>query len=76
MATKNERWPENVPGRYYVDDRCIASKLCVAVAPANFVMSPDGHAYVFKQPSTHEEEAACREAVAGCPVAAIGDDGE
>ena len=75
MATKTERWPDNAPGRYYVDDRCIDSKLCTAVAPANFVMSPDGHAYVAKQPATPEEEAACREAMAGCPVAAIGDDG-
>jgi len=75
MATKTERWPDNAPGRFYVDDRCIDSKLCVAVAAANFVMSPDGHACVAKQPATPEEEAACREAMAGCPVGAIGDDG-
>lgn len=76
MATREDQWDENVKGRYYVDDRCIASKLCVAVAPNNFVMSPEGHAYVYKQPETPEEEEQCRQAVSGCPVNAIGDDGE
>ena len=33
-------------------------------------------AYVFKQPSTSEEEAQCRQALEECPVAAIRDDGE
>jgi ferredoxin len=36
----------------------------------------DGHAYVIKQPSTPQEEEACREAMEGCPVEAIGNDGE
>ncbi len=76
MAERNLRWENNVPGRYYVDHSCIASKLCVAVAPANFRMSDAGHAYVYRQPETPEEEEACRQAVAGCPVAAIGGDGE
>lgn len=76
MADKTQKWDDNVPGRYYVDDRCIKSKYCVAAAPNNFRMSPAGHAYVFKQPETPEEEAQCRDALSGCPVIAIGDDGE
>jgi len=30
----------------------------------------------FKQPTTPEEEALCKEAMAGCPVEAIGNNGE
>lgn len=76
MANKAARWPENAPGRYYVDDACIKAKYCLAVAPRNFKMSELGHSYVAKQPQTPEEEAQVREALAGCPVGAIGDDGE
>ena len=35
-----------------------------------------GHSYVHKQPESPEEEALCKEAKEGCPVEAIGDDGE
>ncbi len=76
MADRNSRWDVNVRGTYYVDQSCIASKFCVAAAPANFRMSDAGHAYVYKQPETPEEEEACRQAVAGCPVDAVGDDGQ
>jgi ferredoxin len=74
MADQNKS-PENVPGKYYVNENCIASDFCVAVAPANFKMDVSGHAYVFKQPSTPEEERQCQEALAGCPVSAICEDG-
>jgi ferredoxin len=33
-------------------------------------------AFVSKQPETPEEEAACKEAMEGCPVEAIGDFGD
>ena len=43
----------------------------------NFRRSDDGgYSYVFKQPTTPEEEALCKEAMEGCPVEAIGNDGE
>jgi ferredoxin len=35
----------------------------------------DGHAYVAKQPENPDEEAACKEAMEGCPVEAIGNNG-
>ncbi|MFY9987207.1 MAG: ferredoxin, partial [Chthoniobacterales bacterium] len=35
-----------------------------------------GYSYVFKQPTTPEEEALCKEAMGGCPVEAIGNNGE
>ena len=76
MAEKQQKWPENAPGKYYVDESCIASDFCVSVAPANFRMDESGHAYVYRQPATPEEEQQCREALAGCPVCAIGDNGD
>jgi ferredoxin len=36
----------------------------------------DGHAFIIKQPETEEEAEMCEEALEGCPVEAIGDDGE
>jgi ferredoxin len=63
--------------KYFVDDQCIDCDLCRETAPANFKRNDDGgHSYVYKQPETPEEEALCKEAQEGCPVEAIGDDGE
>jgi ferredoxin len=76
MADQSRKQDDNVDGPYYVDHNCIASKFCVAAAPKNFRMSDAGdHAYVFQQPVSDEEEAHCREAMEGCPVDAVGDDG-
>jgi ferredoxin len=36
----------------------------------------DGHAFVMKQPTTPEEIKECENALAACPVEAIGNDGE
>jgi ferredoxin len=50
---------------------------CRETAPANFTRSDDGgYSYVFKQPTTPEEEALCKEAMEGCPVEAIDNNGE
>lgn len=77
MADRNDRVPESVEGRYYVDSQCIDCNLCRDVAPNNFVHQEEGgYAYVKKQPESEEEEDQCREAKDSCPVEAIGDDGE
>lgn len=77
MADKNDKYPENVKGKFYVDRACIACDACVTTAPENFSMDEnDGHAFLSKQPQTPEEVEACVEAIEGCPVEAIGDDGE
>ncbi|UCF37514.1 MAG: ferredoxin [Acidobacteriota bacterium] len=77
MADKDLRSEENVEGKFYVDQNCIAAKYCLSVAPENFrIDESGGYAYVCKQPETPEEEEAVRDAVNGCPVSAIGDDGE
>ncbi|MGN1309349.1 MAG: ferredoxin, partial [Akkermansia sp.] len=36
----------------------------------------EGVSFVCKQPTTDDEIALCTEAMEGCPVQAIGDDGE
>lgn len=77
MAEKSNKYPENKDGKYYVDKECIACDACVLAAPDNFNMDEeDGHAFVTKQPQSPDEEEACREALEGCPVEAIGNDGE
>ena len=77
MAELTDKYAENVAGKYYVDEQCIDCDLCRETAPDNFTRSEDGgYSYVFKQPTTPEEEALCMEALEGCPVEAIGNNGE
>ena len=86
-SARNEReslWPtlrintrKTCPESFTCDDQCIDCDLCRETAPANFRRSDDGgYSYVFKQPTTPEEEALCKEAMEGCPVEAIGNNGE
>lgn len=77
MAEKDEKWPENKDGKFYVDQACIVCDACGTTAPDNFIIDLDlGHAYVSKQPETEEEIELCIEAMEGCPVESIGDDGD
>ena len=76
MADKEDKYSDNVWGTYYVDEQCIDCDLCRQVAPDNFTRNEDeGYSFVYKQPSTPEESELCEEALEGCPVEAIGDDG-
>jgi ferredoxin len=76
MADAANKYAENVAGKFYVDDQCIDCDLCRETAPANFKRNDDGgHSYVYKQPESPEEESLCKEAMEGCPVEAIGNDG-
>ncbi len=73
MADLTQRVPENVAGRFYVDRTCIDCELCREKAPRNFVrQDAEGYSYVHRQPRDEAEEAACRAAMAECPVEAIG----
>ena len=77
MADKDAKYEDNVSGKYYVDDTCIDCDACRAAAPDNFERNEDGgYSFVSKQPENDEEEQLCVEAMEGCPVEAIGDDGE
>ena len=77
MAEKEEKWPENITGKFYVDEQCIDWDLCRETAPDFFTRNEEGgYSFVFKQPETDADKALCLEALEGCPVEAIGDDGD
>ena len=82
FMAKIDKHPLSAKGKYYVDaDVCLICDCCAATAPNNFnldMYKPDVEyncAYVFKQPTTPEEEKQCEEALHCCPVEAIGNDG-
>ncbi len=76
MADKANRYGENVTGLFFVDNNCIDCDLCRETAPSNFTRQDDGgYSFVYKQPTTPEEEELCKQAMEGCPVEAIGNDG-
>ena len=77
MANKAEKFPNNAAGKFYVDQQCIDCDLCRETAPAFFTRSDEGgFTFVAKQPLTDEDVAQCMEALEGCPVEAIGNDGD
>ena len=77
MADKNDERPESVPGKFYVDSQCIDCDLCRETAPKSFTRQDDGgYSYVFAQPTDQEGIDKCMEALEGCPVDAIGKDGD
>lgn len=77
MADKNDKWPENARGQFYVDKQCIDCDLCRETAPTCFTRhGENGYSFVMKQPEGEEELRLCQEARDGCPVDAIGRDGE
>lgn len=76
MAELEDKLPENVPGRFYVDRNCIDCDVCRDTSPKNFTREDEnGYSYVYRQPVTTEELELCEEAMNVCPVEAIGNDG-
>ena len=77
MADKQLKNPENVQGRFYVDNTCIDCDQCRNSAPNSFTRQEEGnYSYVFRQPQTAEELAQAEEALISCPTDSIGKDGE
>jgi ferredoxin len=77
MADKNLKSPENVAGRFYVDDSCIDCDMCRNIAPKFFKRQDEGgYSYVYRQPQTPGEIALAEEARTSCPTETIGNDGE
>ncbi len=76
MADPERKLPENVPGKWYVDDTCTPCHVCLDEAP-NLLKYNDDESYVYfyKQPSTPVEEDAAHRALEICPTGSIGDDG-
>lgn len=76
MPDKTNKYPQNAQGKFYVDNQCIACVACCTTAPEFFQMDDnEGHAFLAVQPQTPEQESQCKEAMEGCPVEAIGNDG-
>jgi ferredoxin len=60
------------PAKYHVNQRCIGCRICSAIAPRNFRSDHErGVDYVYKQPTSLEEERLCAEVMDICPVNAI-----
>jgi len=77
MADKTDKVAGSISGTWYVAAACIGCEACAVTAPANFKMKDDGSSScVYKQPENESENEACKAAKDGCPVDAIGDDGE
>ena len=77
MANKDAKYADNAAGKFYVDDTCIDCDACRATAPDNFSRNDDGgYSFVGKQPENDEEVQLCVDAMEGCPVEAIGNDGD
>lgn len=77
MADKTVIVPGNVPGKFYVDEECIDCDACREAAPDNFSRNDDDeYSYVSKQPENDEELQLCIDAMEGCSVESIGDDGD
>lgn len=77
MADKTKKMPENARGTFYVDHECIDCDLCRETAPMCFTRHDEnGYSFVMKQPEDEKEARLCQEALDGCPVEAIGRDGD
>lgn len=77
MASIDEKWEDNVAGKYYIDKSCTFCCVCLDEAPENIKESDDGdHAIVFKQPENDEEVEAMKAAIENCPSESVGDDGK
>ena len=77
MAEFRYRHPENAPGKFYTDGRCLDCDFCREIAPEIFRRNDvNDSSYVAKQPSTPEEVELCEDCASRCPCNAIGDDGD
>jgi ferredoxin len=72
-ADPARRQPENAPGPFFIDEECISCGACWRIAPG-WISSHPVHTFAFfsQQPQTAQEKELCLEALAMCPVGAIG----
>ncbi len=76
MAEKIDRLHENTAGKYYTTGDCIDCDRCRDTAPSVFRRDDEiQYSIVYRQPEHEEERAQAAEAMEGCPVEAIGNDG-
>jgi glyoxylase-like metal-dependent hydrolase (beta-lactamase superfamily II)/ferredoxin len=71
MANPDKRWPENVPGEFFVDTTCIDCDACRQLAPEIFQDAGE-HSFVYVQPQTEEQWRKALRALLACPTGSIG----
>ncbi len=72
-----DAFPDNAPGKYYIDKTCIDCGLCPQLAPETFRQAEDAtHSVAYSQPQTPHQCAAAEEAVAQCPSQSVRTDGD
>lgn len=77
MAEVDQKYEDNVPGVFYVDNTCIDCDACREAAPDNFNRNDDGgYSFLDKQPESEDEYQLCLDALDSCPVEAIGENGD
>jgi glyoxylase-like metal-dependent hydrolase (beta-lactamase superfamily II)/ferredoxin len=69
-ATRPAPQPDNAPGDFWVDTRCIDCDQCRQLAPGTF-RAAGGHATVYRQPATAGEVQRASIALVTCPTASI-----
>ena len=70
MAGSGSRHPGNVPGRWFVDDRCIDCDAARQLAP-DLIHRVDGTSVVVRQPAGPEEEVVMWRAAIACPTRSV-----
>jgi glyoxylase-like metal-dependent hydrolase (beta-lactamase superfamily II)/ferredoxin len=69
-ATRPARHPDNAPGEFWVDTRCIDCDQCRQIAPDTFRASA-GQSVVYRQPAAPEDAERANVALVTCPTASI-----
>ncbi len=77
MADKTQKVPENVPGKWYVDDTCTPCHTCMEEAGGTLLSTTTTRPRSISSSSRRMrgEDAADR-AMNVCPTGSIGSDGE
>jgi glyoxylase-like metal-dependent hydrolase (beta-lactamase superfamily II)/ferredoxin len=71
MANFTKRFPENVPGEFFVDTTCIDCDICRQLAPETFDDAGE-HSFVYAQPHTADQRRKALRALLACPTGSIG----
>jgi len=71
MADRSAAVPENVPGPFFVDTRCINCDACRQLAPRVFGETEE-FSFVKRQPAKDADRRAALRALLACPTGAIG----
>jgi glyoxylase-like metal-dependent hydrolase (beta-lactamase superfamily II) len=72
VARLTDRHPENAPGDWYVDNRCIACDVARQHAPTLIDSTEGGLSIIARQPANPDEEMALWRAALACPTRSIG----